>query len=683
LHTFFGQTQQCKFQPQYLLITLLQRLMIPTDTNKKKLRAKFFSAKLVLVVLVQLFIATAIVAQDKTHEEAELRMQLKSNLPDTALAAVSGKLAWLIHFTKPDEAVQLLNTELSIGKKYNNANLLADAYRGLGLRAVINKNYQQGISLYDSCIANATKANNYYIMASCISLKAGMYAVFGDYATSIKLYEDGYAFAKKANDKKILGVLSNNLATAYKQSNVQVQKQRVLFKEAKQALIESNSKNDAAMISCNLAIDYAEAKMFTECKNEIADASKLLSTDSANRFFVSQAYSCYADCYLLMNNLDSADFYAEAAYKILTPLQLPDNLMNTQETRTKIAMAKNDLGLALAHANEYLNIATKQKSKLAISKAYKLLATIAEKQNEWPKVAQYLTLHKAWSDSVYNQKQQDAIAQIELKTKVAEQALEAKYQNKNLKSENYSLLNQRYLAIGITLILSLITALSILAYKKSKKLNLALANEKKLIEQQSKNKETMVAEVHHRVKNNLSMLQSLLYLQSKSINDDNAKRILLEAQNRILSMALVHQQLYTTVETDLIDFQQYANDLVADICATYKLQDVEINVTGEALHLDVSKAIPLALIINELVTNSIKYAFTDEKQGKISIDLQQLNNDAILSYRDNGAGLQKEFSPSNGGFGFKVMDTLSKQIRAQVNYTSGADHYFTIKFALS
>jgi two-component system, sensor histidine kinase PdtaS len=655
--------------------------MTPINADKKKFDVKFFIVA--FISILQIIVNTPIIAQDKTHEEAQLSAQLKSKMPDTAKAAVSGKLAWLIQLTQPAEAKKLIETELSIGKKYNNPLLLADAYRLLGLQAVIEKKYQLGTAYYDSCIINAEKAKSNYYLASCYSLKAGMHAVFGDYATSIKLYEEGYAFAKKANNKKILGVLSNNLATAYKESNVLPQKQRQLFKEAKEALIECGSKNDAAMISCNLAVDYAQSNMFTECKKEMADASVLLSTDSNNRFFVSQAYYSYAECYFLMNNLDSAEFYAEASYQILRHLALPDNLMTTQEIRTKIALAKNNILLADKHANEYLNIALKQQSKLAISKAYKLLATISEKQDNWPKVARLLTLHKAWSDSVYNQKQQDAIAQIELKAQVAEQALEAKFRNKILKTENYALTNQRYFSIGLILILSTITALSVIAYKKSKKLNVALDNEKKLIELQAATKENMVAEVHHRVKNNLSMLQSLLYLQSKNISDDNTKRILHEAQNRILSMALVHQQLYTTVETDLIDFHQYTNDLVRDICTTYKLQDVAIEVNGKTLYLDVSKAIPLALIINELVTNSIKYAFNPQKQGKISISISSIGNEASLIYKDNGTGLQKAFSATSGGFGFKVIDILIKQIRAQITYTPGTDHHYQIKFSIN
>lgn len=180
----------------------------------------------------------------------------------------------------------------------------------------------------------------------------------------------------------------------------------------------------------------------------------------------------------------------------------------------------------------------------------------------------------------------------------------------------------------------------------------------------------LVHEIHHRVKNNLTMLKSLLYLQARSSKQDETKRILQESQARIQSMALIHQSLYDQNEKGQLDFVQFTKQLLTELCSGYRMQeaDVQFKVSGHCRDLQLQQAIPLGLIINELATNSLKYAFKDLDNGLISVHVSERPSFLTIQYTDNGPGLPEAFDLSQGGFGFKVMQILSQQLGATISY---------------
>ena len=178
-------------------------------------------------------------------------------------------------------------------------------------------------------------------------------------------------------------------------------------------------------------------------------------------------------------------------------------------------------------------------------------------------------------------------------------------------------------------------------------------------------KVTLLKEIHHRVKNNLQIISSLLRLQSAYIKDDEAREIFIESQNRIRSMALIHQKLYLSKDLTHINFANYINELVSSLLSSFKFNSnyIDLNIDVENIELNVDMVLNIGLIINELVSNAFKYAFPDGVgKGGNKCELQIKLNSAgdgkfILIVRDNGIGL-----PSN--VDFKNADTLGMQIVA-------------------
>ena len=201
-------------------------------------------------------------------------------------------------------------------------------------------------------------------------------------------------------------------------------------------------------------------------------------------------------------------------------------------------------------------------------------------------------------------------------------------------------------------------------------------------------KEILLKEIHHRVKNNLQIVTSLLKLQSSYVGDENIKKLFKESQNRVHSMALIHQKLYQTKDLSHIDFGEYTETVVKYLQHSYGiLQDkvmIKIDVQNSVMSID--NAIPAGLIINELVSNSLKHAFPEDRKGNIFINIayDTFNKEYWLVIRDDGIGIQKDFDvKSSTSFGLKLVSTLVDQMSGKIELVSkgGCEYRITFKSA--
>ncbi len=211
--------------------------------------------------------------------------------------------------------------------------------------------------------------------------------------------------------------------------------------------------------------------------------------------------------------------------------------------------------------------------------------------------------------------------------------------------------------------------------------------ERKNIELQLKNslieKEMLLKEIHHRVKNNLMIISSLLNLQSRYIKDEESKNIFKESQNRAKSMALIHERLYRSTDLKKIDFGDYIRTLADDLYHTYVMDTrlIHINASVDDLMLDINTSIPLGLIVNELVTNSLKHAFPHGKSGEIDIKFNLHDDKYQLEVKDNGIGFPKDIDYKNTeSLGLSLVTSLTEQIDGDIEFTTGSGTAFKINF---
>jgi two-component sensor histidine kinase/integral membrane sensor domain MASE1 len=196
-------------------------------------------------------------------------------------------------------------------------------------------------------------------------------------------------------------------------------------------------------------------------------------------------------------------------------------------------------------------------------------------------------------------------------------------------------------------------------------------------------KELLMSEIHHRVKNNLQVISSLLGLQLLQA-DENSRQLLKESQNRLRSMALIHEQLYSSGNLSQIDFEAYVRDLVQQLFSAYGIRPERVNVRihSECLTLDIGCAVPCALILNEIVTNSLKHAFRGSNPGEIAIRCYRSNGKTYLEASDNGPGIPADLQSAGGpkSLGLKLITLLVKQLNGTMEVNAAHGTAFKIEF---
>lgn len=205
--------------------------------------------------------------------------------------------------------------------------------------------------------------------------------------------------------------------------------------------------------------------------------------------------------------------------------------------------------------------------------------------------------------------------------------------------------------------------------------------QEKLIKQTLKEKEILLAEVFHRVKNNMNIVTSLLNLKKNTSDSDEVKNALEDCRNRVYSMALVHQKVYDNNNIGQLNFKEYLIQLVNDIVNSFDgEQNTELHIKADEVILNLSAAIPCGLIINELITNSFKYAKLPNKKLVLDIELSKKNDVIHLSIKDNGPGLASDSMTKSNTLGFELIKSLCDQIDANFEFISKNGLQFKMDF---
>ncbi|HEY6613568.1 MAG TPA: sensor histidine kinase, partial [Vicinamibacterales bacterium] len=198
-------------------------------------------------------------------------------------------------------------------------------------------------------------------------------------------------------------------------------------------------------------------------------------------------------------------------------------------------------------------------------------------------------------------------------------------------------------------------------------------------------KEVLLKEIHHRVKNNLQIVSSMLNLQMDQLSDTKAIELFKESQNRVRSIALFHEKLYQSRDLGRVEIAEYLKGLAHDSFATYGVNpdDIILAVHTEDIPLDVDAAISCGLIVNELVSNSLKHAFPDRRKGQVEVTLRSAATDVVLEVADNGVGVPATLdfrSPST--LGLKLVAIFTEQLGGTMDLTREGGTRFSLRFTL-
>jgi len=281
-------------------------------------------------------------------------------------------------------------------------------------------------------------------------------------------------------------------------------------------------------------------------------------------------------------------------------------------------------------------------------------------------------------DSFFNISNTANYHELYTKLDLGEKEKELLKKEVEIEKENRAKQKLIYLAVLLGLLV-----LSIAYYLRKKiQFEKKITHQNEIISKSLVEKEVLLKEIHHRVKNNLQVVSSLLSIQSRGLRDQKAIDIIAEGKARVHSMSLIHQNLYKENTLSSVEMNNYIGKLTNDLIETYRTSSGKITYRDEVdqIYLDVDTVMPIGLIINELISNVLKHAFPNNKDGEICISLKEKSNQLILELSDNGIGFNgKDIMQKDGSFGHSIIRAFRKKLDATIEINSDMGTTVTIK----
>lgn len=594
-------------------------------------------------------------------------------MPDTSKVKLLNNLSFSIHYSDPAEGLKYGHMALAIAEKIK-------WKKGLGL--VYNSLYasHSTLAVYDSAIEYCIRslnifrelgniknvAINYGNIAEC-------YSNTDDFPTALKYEFLQLNIADSLNDPEMIGLSYMNIGSTYMRLQ-KFDKAIKYFLVAEPIVARNNDQRALAQCYICLASCYQNLDQYEPALN-YGKKSLAIFTVLEERIGLQDAYSTLAGIYKELNN---HELNLEYEFKAL-------ELANSIGYKNGIMIATQNIGLAaiqFAYDSTGIPVPTKflptdPKKLASISLRYlKQSNVIAEELHDWHNIAQtYSWMHNAYrllgdNDAAFNCLYNESIAHDsemnadrQLRVAAVETEREKQLKEKQIQLNELSEIkkrNERYVFLATMVLLTAIIIAVVRVYLRIRK-------QKKKIEKLVEKKDLLLKEIHHRVKNNLQVISSLLDLQIYDTSDKNAKSALAESAARVRSISIIHQQLYVNDKIDTIDFSRFCNDLVLQLSSTFSTNRQRIELIADGTtndwNIDIDTAIPLGLILNELVTNSYKYAFLDPVNATIHLHFSSTPTTYIISYNDGGPGLPDGYDVSKAKtLGMTLMSNLSKQI---------------------
>lgn len=540
-------------------------------------------------------------------------------------------IAWDYYYKDLDSMKLVLDVALSINQTSNKE--LAKTYTYLGI--------------YHELKAQTNQALEYYTQAKIIQ--------------------------KEINDSVGLAFTYSNLGLFYytihdyKNAEINQSKSLELHRLLKDTVSMANNFQNLGIIYTYL--DSTQIDQALSFYHQAAEIYQQYHQD----YYLSATYVNMAKVYFEKNEYNtSLQLYDKVAQ--LNPND-PEFLQVSNFSRATIYYQKKEYQKALKFLRQSTQYAEKRGVIEKLNYHYELFHQIFTDLHQSDSALFYYQKQMSVKDSIFNQNLKEKLMELELKYEVEKRdkkALKLELENEQVSHQNElaeGQIKRLYIYLGFGLLLTiLIVALLI----QKTKTNQTLENKNQIIADNLAEKEVLLKEIHHRVKNNLQLVSTLLVLQEKETDSEELSRIVQESRQRIQTIGLIHQALYQRQNLSGIQVEDYLKTLVDLVRSMSQYKDIDTHFNIETMVLDIDTSIPLALIINELYTNSIKYAFTEDTlQPKINIKLTEINNELVLVFTDNGQGFDSSLIKEN--FGTKLIRSLSRQLKAQVSTVSNSN----------
>lgn len=526
-----------------------------------------------------------------------------------------------LHHTK--EVDSLLIELVEIAEKTGNKKKIANSYYNLGSYYIDQAYLNLAIEAFYKSLGMAEESGDSIEIANALGSIGHAYLHMKDYKNAIEYYLKQERILKNQVNQYDLSVTYSSLGEAY------------------------NALGDN---KTGLLYHLKTLEMRKEMNFQMAISNSLQH--------IGYTY------YLMKDSVVRALEYINQSLNIDQKIGNFNGIAQNYMLKGKIYAADNNKSKGIQYLEKSIELARKYENLYVTREASEALVGLYAEKKLFDKAFTYLIIKNQVTDSLESSDNVKRITQLEMQHAFEQKQheIEVGHLKEKIKYETTIKRNRliTVFSIHFAALIALFVAFLYRSYRKSRKAE--------------KEKEALLKEMHHRVKNNLTVISSLLNLQSGSIADDSTRAAVKESQCRVKSMALIHEQLYQTDRFTSIDFPKYLEQLFTSLHSVYSKPGCNIQyiIRAEDVRLDIDTAIPLGLITNELATNAYKYAFTESSRGLIEIDLKRTsNNKILLQIRDNGKGIPEGFDVENSPtLGLKLVSMLIKQIKARLSMST-------------
>ncbi|MGB5822323.1 MAG: histidine kinase dimerization/phosphoacceptor domain -containing protein [Saonia sp.] len=388
---------------------------------------------------------------------------------------------------------------------------------------------------------------------------------------------------------------------------------------------------------------------------------------------LSDVYISLVDLYAYLNDFEKA---GEAGAKAVKYAELLDNNFMLMRSWLSIGKFQNLQGKyisATESLQKSITIATDDfGDEFYLSQAYETLGKALAGSHNYKEAYEAFAKYDELKDRIFTSEADQRISLLQTEFEVAQKEGTIALQEIQIKKQRTR--QTLMIIIGVLLLLSIALFYNTVRVNKRKN---------KLLQQQNEEKEFLLKEIHHRVKNNLEIVSSLLSLQASEIKDLGVMEVMKESQHRVHSMGMIHQKLYQGKSLASVEMKDYFINLGNYIVSAFGQEErIRIQVNMEKLELDVDVAIPIGLIVNELLTNALKYAFPGNKEGQITIGLTNTLSHLLLEVSDNGIGMIRENGKQGTGFGTQLVRLLTQQLDGKMILNVNQGTSVSFKFQL-
>ncbi len=398
-------------------------------------------------------------------------------------------------------------------------------------------------------------------------------------------------------------------------------------------------------------------------------------------FEQAECYVYTAASYKMEGDYESANQYLDSAFSLLPVVDssMLDFIYYREKIETDLSLGNIDDATVCFEKLKKIHVSQKNVPTIVNTLGYK----VSKAQGESKVALKYLEASHRIQDSIRKLNDLELTQRLESEfnrnvqnEKILNLDLERVEQGKKLNRRN------RILVFGLIFLLIVSGLLFFLTklYGKNKKNNKLLAEQNVVINKALGKNKLLLKEIHHRVKNNLQVISSLLSLQERKVDDEQTKEALKSSKTRVETMSILHQSLYQNDEYRLINAPQYFDKLINNLVDTYSLrQDLKVTKVIDDLQFDIESLIPIGLVANELICNAIKHGVGDKPNGEIEISLIARDGAIVLSVSDNGGGINENFLiEDKDSLGVKLIKAFSNRLDAELIVENGSQSKVSI-----